>query len=83
MGECVESAAGVKDVQREVVSVGRNEASLFNCQVTAPTEKALLALADWQVLTQEGLYSKGAGMKKALEILNALLILQVILSWAD
>lgn len=47
MGECVESAAGVKDVQTEVVSIGRNEASLVHCQVTAPTEKGLLALADW------------------------------------
>lgn len=74
MGECVESVAGVTDVQKEVVIVG---------QLTAPTERALLALTDWQVLTQEGLYSKGAGLTKALEIPNTLLILQMILSWAD
>lgn len=74
MGECVESVAGVTDVQKEVVIVG---------QLTAPTERALLALTDWQVLTQEGLYSKGAGLTKALEIPNTLLILQMILSWAE
>lgn len=73
----------MKDVQTEVVSVGRNEASLVNSQVTASTKKALPALIDWQVLTQEGLSSKGAGLKKALEIPNTLLIIRMILSGAD